>query len=194
MRVFLVRHGQTDSNVNKERFGGRVDVPLNDKGREEARELREEFEGITFDRVYSSPLIRAFETARILYDGDIIVDERLIERSNGDLEGRLRSEIDPRDINYKSKVFIDKYHIEPDEEIMNRVKSFMDDLSNLDGCENVLIVTHAGTGMYIRYYLDGEPEDKDVLQYKLGNCKKEEYSLEKGKKFVKIGLASKQSS
>ena len=89
MNIYIVRHGQTDSNKIKDRFGGRVDVLLNDTGRDEARELKSKLEGITFDRVYSSPLKRAYETATIISDNNIIVDDRIIERSNGDLEGRL---------------------------------------------------------------------------------------------------------
>ena len=106
MNIYIVRHGQTDSNVLKNRYGGRVDVLLNDTGREEAKKLKRDLEGITFDRVYSSPLKRALETAQIISGNDIIIDERLIERSNGDLEGRLRSEI-PDKIDYKMKLKIE---------------------------------------------------------------------------------------
>ena len=186
MYVYIVRHGETDYNAKKERFGGRVDVPLNNNGREQAMKLKIRYAGITFDRVYSSPLIRTIETARIISDCDIIIDERLIERSNGDLEGRLRSEIDPATIDYSNIEFIMKYHIEPDESIKGRVRSFLNEIANLEGCENILVVTHAGTAMYMSHYLDGEPEDKKVSEYKLENGKDEVYSVEKGKKFVKI--------
>ena len=131
MNIYIVRHGQTDSNIIKNRFGGRVDVLLNDVGREEAREVKRNLDGITFDRVYSSPLKRALETAQIISDGNIIIDDRLIERSNGDLEGRLRSEITDK-IDFSNEEFIKKYNIEPDDQIINRVDSFFDEISNLE--------------------------------------------------------------
>ena len=56
MNIYIVRHGQTDSNIIKNRFGGRVDVLLNDAGRDEAREVKRNLELINFDRVYYSPL------------------------------------------------------------------------------------------------------------------------------------------
>ena len=182
--MYIVRHGQTDSNKIKDRFGGRVDVLLNDTGRDEARELKSKLEGITFDRVYSSPLKRAYETATIISDNNIIVDDRIIERSNGDLEGRLKSEI-PDKVDFKNEEFIKKYNIETDEEIKSRVKSFFDEISSLDECQNILVVTHAGTGMYARCYFEGEPENGDIMSYKLKNCEALVYNVEKGKKLVR---------
>ena len=177
MNIYIVRHGQTDSNIIKNRFGGRVDVLLNDVGREEAREVKRNLDGITFDRVYSSPLKRALETAQIISDGNIIIDDRLIERSNGDLEGRIWSEITDK-IDFSNEEFIKKYNIEPDDQIINRVDSFFDEISNLEECQNILVVTHAGTGMYARRYFEGEPENGDIKSYKLKNCEILTYSVE----------------
>lgn len=85
--IYIIRHGQTDWNING-RYGGRIDVPLNEYGIEQAKQIREELKNINFDVVFSSPLIRAYTTAQIVCDIDIIKDDRIIERSNGDLEGR----------------------------------------------------------------------------------------------------------
>ena len=63
--VVLVRHGETDWNRDN-RFQGHADIPLNDAGRAQARALGLELEGEAFRAVYSSPLLRAYETAEIL--------------------------------------------------------------------------------------------------------------------------------
>ena len=65
MQLFVVRHGITDWNL-EERFQGQLDTPLNRRGAEQAIVLRRRLEGVSFDMVYSSPLKRAFETARII--------------------------------------------------------------------------------------------------------------------------------
>jgi broad specificity phosphatase PhoE len=66
-RIILVRHGQTGWNVGAgagERFRGRVDLPLDDKGLAQARALAERLADCPIVAVYSSPLRRAMETAR----------------------------------------------------------------------------------------------------------------------------------
>ena len=68
--IYIVRHGQTAKN-KANLLQGRSDVPLNDTGVEQAKAVRERFEaaGIRFDKVYTSPLIRAVQTAEIISEG-----------------------------------------------------------------------------------------------------------------------------
>ena len=90
MKIYLVRHGQTDWNTEM-RAQGRKDIPLNATGRAQAEELRDKIKDLEFDAVYASPLKRAAETAEIAV-GDrykIIYDDRLVERSFGDFEGKV---------------------------------------------------------------------------------------------------------
>lgn len=86
--IYLVRHGQTAMN-RKKVLQGRSDLPLNEDGRKEAEEAGRRLKkaGIVFDRVYSSPLIRARETAGLITDAPLITDERLIEMDYGPYEG-----------------------------------------------------------------------------------------------------------
>lgn len=90
MDIYIIRHGQTDANLRNE-LQGRRDVPLNEQGREQARRARAFLDerGILFDRVYSSPLCRAVETARIVSGGGVPVekDDRLLEMDYGPYEG-----------------------------------------------------------------------------------------------------------
>ena len=84
-----IRHGLTELNRDR-RVGGRVDAPLIEEGREQAREARQRFDGTPFDVVVSSPLSRVLETAEIVAEVDqdeIQIEEDCIERSFGEMEG-----------------------------------------------------------------------------------------------------------
>ena len=89
MKIYLVRHGITDWNVEG-RFQGREDIALNGLGRDQAEECREALENIEFERAFSSPLKRSIETAEIVLRGKdlpIEIIEDLIERDYGVLSG-----------------------------------------------------------------------------------------------------------
>ena len=165
--IYIVRHGQTDWNLNG-RYGGRIDVPLNVKGIEQANALKEELKNIKFDKIFSSPLIRAYMTAQIISDSEIIKDDRIIERSNGDLEGKLKSEI--MDIIDFNDPYETKYNIESIIEFRARINNFFDEITANYKGKNVLVVTHSGVGIYARCYFEGEPLNKDYTNYKLKNC------------------------
>lgn len=174
MKIYIVRHGQTDYNI-EERYGGRIDVPLNEEGIKEAIEVKDKLKNIKFDLVFSSPLSRAYNTAKIIYDGDIIIDDRIIERDNGDLEGKLKSEIkDKIDFN------VDKnniYNIESITSFRDRINNFFDDITNNNKDKTILVVTHAGVGIYVRCYFEGEPLNNDYSTYKMSNGEILEYEL-----------------
>ena len=68
MTLFMIRHGETTGNVQK-LFYGNMDLPLTETGRDQARALRPLLENYRFDRVYSSDLSRAAETAQLALPG-----------------------------------------------------------------------------------------------------------------------------
>lgn len=93
--VMTVRHGLTELNRDR-RVGGRIDVPLIDEGRGQAREAATRFAGTRVDAVVSSPLARAIETAELVTGWArerLELDEGCTERSFGAMEG-----IDPREV------------------------------------------------------------------------------------------------
>ena len=109
-RILLCRHGETDWN-REGRYQGVQDIPLNAKGREQARQLALGLAPIRIDASYSSPLSRALETATIIVQEQMRrriedvraggtatpplnheVDAGLREISHGQWEGRLASE------------------------------------------------------------------------------------------------------
>jgi broad specificity phosphatase PhoE len=108
--LYFVRHGETDWNAAK-RYQGRRDIPLNAKGRAQAKRNGQVLAGLLGSRAVSldhvsSPLLRARETMEIvraelaLDPNDYRIDERLAEIDYGDWEGRLWAELphtDPED-------------------------------------------------------------------------------------------------
>ena len=95
MKIYFVRHGETIWNKEK-KIQGRSDIPLNEYGKELGIITAEALKDIPFDIVYSSPLIRAKETAEILVkDRNLVIheDNRLVEMSFGKGEGESLPEI-----------------------------------------------------------------------------------------------------
>ena len=91
MEVYFVRHGKTD--WNKEcKFQGAKNIPLNEDGRNSAKALGEKLSNVKFDRIISSPLDRAYETAQIInnenqFKTKVEVFDLLTEISFGEGEG-----------------------------------------------------------------------------------------------------------
>ena len=90
IKVLLVRHGETDWNLAG-RFQGRSDVPLNQKGVEQANALASALRRECLCAIYSSPLVRAKETARLIKafhpSAPLYEDEGLVEMDLGEFEG-----------------------------------------------------------------------------------------------------------
>ncbi|UMO99965.1 histidine phosphatase family protein [Amycolatopsis sp. EV170708-02-1] len=83
-RLFMVRHGESSCNV-VHRIAGNLDAPLTGMGRAQATKVAGKHTGTDFDRIYVSPLSRAYDTARTIHgdDADLLVDDRLMERDFG---------------------------------------------------------------------------------------------------------------
>jgi probable phosphoglycerate mutase len=91
--VYLARHGETAWSLSG-RHTGRTDIPLTERGEDNARRLRGRLEGITFTEVLVSPLQRARRTCELAGFGAVAkVTPDLVEWDYGDYEGRLTSDI-----------------------------------------------------------------------------------------------------
>ena len=106
MKIYVIRHGETAWN-KEHKLQGRMDIPLNEFGVALAEKTRIGLDDVTFDIAFTSPLKRAKETAEILLRGKatpLIEDDRLIEISFGDYEGKIYtkdySEIPDKDFGY----------------------------------------------------------------------------------------------
>lgn len=92
MTLYLVRHGETEWSRTR-RHTGRTDVPLTPRGRIQAGLLKGTLEHVRPDRVLTSPLSRARDTAALAGFPDAEVEPRLLEWDYGDAEGRTTEEI-----------------------------------------------------------------------------------------------------
>lgn len=170
--IYIVRHGQTDYNIIG-RYGGRIDTELNQKGIEQAYELHNKLKNVKFDKVFSSPLQRAYKTAQIICNNNIIIDQRIIERDNGELENKLKTEIpDKIDFNDPNEK---RYNIENIIDFRKRIYNFFEEINKKYRGKNILVVTHAGVGIYARCFFEGEPQDGNYMHYKLNNCEVLQY-------------------
>jgi uncharacterized phosphatase len=97
MTIFLIRHGETDWNVQM-RLQGCEDIELNATGIKQANRCGKVFKQISIDAILSSPLKRAVKTSEILasYVGleKVIIDQNLIERDFGKISGMTPDERD----------------------------------------------------------------------------------------------------
>ncbi|TYP56798.1 alpha-ribazole phosphatase [Thermosediminibacter litoriperuensis] len=150
-RIFLVRHGETLWNRNF-LYQGQKDIPLNEKGRQQAERLAKVLKRETFDAVYSSDLERALETAEIIAAPRglrVISTKDLRELSFGEWEGHSYQELEEK--------YPDEFHrwrCDPGEnrppggeslkDLMERVSSFVKLAAKNHPEGNILIVTHAG--------------------------------------------------
>ena len=95
IRILLVRHGETEYNLTH-RFQGRVDIPLSKEGRNQAHALALALNEESLTAVYTSPLMRAMETAKIIMEfhptTPLFVEKDLIEMDLGELEGKEANE------------------------------------------------------------------------------------------------------
>ena len=160
--IYLVRHGQTDWNLEK-KTQGHTDISLNDNGREQAKLVSKVIKDYKIDKIYSSDLLRARETADIINEKfglNILTDNRLREINYGDLEGIPRTMLsqDVWDVFNNNPL---ELHAEPMLDVYTRIKNFFDSL-NYD--EDILIVTHGGALRAIMYYISNR-EFFDKIEY-----------------------------
>lgn len=150
---YLVRHGQTDWNVQG-KIQGLADIPLNETGRAEATQLSEEIKEIAFDVCFSSDLERALETAQILTATRSLIiktDPALRERNFGPWEGQLFSEL----LEFEAQGQ-PLHNIESDKEIKKRVFPLLHEIADNYAGSTILIVTHSGViRSILAHLLDG---------------------------------------
>jgi broad specificity phosphatase PhoE len=163
--IYVVRHGQTDWNLEG-KYQGKTDIELNQTGISQAEELKHKLKGIKFDVVFSSPLKRAHKTAKIIYDGEVFVDDRIMERGNGALEGMQKNNTIVNFTDPDER----RFGIEPLPHFRKRISEFWDEIVKKYCGKDILVVTHAGVGIYTQCYFSGEPKNGDYNQYKIKNC------------------------
>jgi broad specificity phosphatase PhoE len=91
--VYLARHGETVWSLSGQHTG-LTDLPLTDRGERNARRLADRLKGLSFNRVFTSPLQRAVRTCELAgFGGQAEVDRDLVEWNYGEYEGRRTEDI-----------------------------------------------------------------------------------------------------
>lgn len=149
--IYLTRHGETEWN-EKKLIQGHTDIPLNEKGIKQAKELGVELDKIHFDVAYSSDLHRARDSAKIiLYNKKIkiLTVKALRERNFGKFEGKHLIEMrktfgEAMLVTKEKQKKLQIFDVENDEEIITRLIPFMKKIAKKNITKNVLMVTHGG--------------------------------------------------
>jgi broad specificity phosphatase PhoE len=148
LTAYLVRHGQTAFNAEG-RIQGWLDVPLDDVGQIQAECLARRFSEQSVQAIYSSPLVRAADTARVIAQAcrlELVLDERLREYHMGDWTGLTAEEIR---MAMPTTPLDDLEATIPNGEsaqhMRERVAAFLRDLIARHDGEAVVLVSHGGT-------------------------------------------------
>lgn len=164
LNVYLLRHGETQYNADGNRYCGKTDIALTEKGIRQANAVCKQLAGVKFDAVYSSPLTRARRTAEIASGGQqVITDERLIEASFGRWEGKTKEEFIPEDPQLWNDWMNDPANTraggegETAQEIVDRADDFYRWALQKHKDQTILVVGHNGLNRFYLAYKLGMP-------------------------------------
>lgn len=156
---YLIRHGETAWNVEG-RMQGHSDIPLGDNGREQAQHVAQTLSHISIDAIYSSPLSRAAETAKIISETvglPVTINEGLKERNLGTLEGKSQAEMhaiypDWGTMTEEERFKDNREGTESGENTSTRVLRTLQEIAKTHEGKQIIAVTHGGN---IRFTLVG---------------------------------------
>ncbi len=149
---YIVRHGETDWNFKK-LTQGQIDIPLNETGEKQAREVAKKFKNIKFDLAFSSDLLRAKRTAEIIaleHKLAIQTTKLLRERHFGTMEGK------PSEVFFTHLTLLNELSheerlkhtfngtVENDEAFVSRILTFLRETAIANPGKTILVGTHSG--------------------------------------------------
>lgn len=148
--VIFLRHGQAKNNIERILTGRTPNIPLTEKGIEQAEKTAKFVEQMNISAIYSSPIERAKHTAEIVAKHnslDVITDDRLIELDMGKFTGVPYDEIFTSHGNvfmkfYNGELEIAHNGVETFSEVKKRVLSIVDHVIEKHPDQNVVLVTH----------------------------------------------------
>tara|TARA_Y100000780_G_C13663993_1_gene409801 strand:+ start:434 stop:1051 length:618 start_codon:yes stop_codon:yes gene_type:complete len=148
--IIFLRHGQAENNTKRILAGRTEGVPLTKIGIEQAENIGKYLKPIDISAIYSSPIERADNTAKIVAESNSIdykLDERLTELDMGKFTRMPYDEIFAKHGNvflkfYSNDPIISKYNVETFPHVQKRVMDMLDYTIKKHDQENVLLVTH----------------------------------------------------
>ena len=179
LNIYLARHGQNEDNA-KGILNGHRDFPLTEIGRQQAQVLASGIGqiGVVFDAIYSSPLVRAYETALVVAEtlglSKPEVMQGLIERDFGVMTGKLAVDIEKCCAPEIVKTDTITYFLSPEGAetfpmLLERAQKTLSDIQARHESGSVLLVTHGDFGkmLYASYY--GLPWMDILTMFHFGN-------------------------
>jgi broad specificity phosphatase PhoE len=149
VRLYLLRHGETDWNVDR-RLQGLIDTPLNSKGVQQAQGWRSYFDRIRLSAIYSSSLQRAIDTAVLATGRPACIIDGFNERGFGAWEGSTWQELQQTVSEFDERWNEDSFCPPGGESrhaLYSRVESALDEIVfEHDKTDEVLIVAHGASG------------------------------------------------
>lgn len=163
-RLYFVRHGESTINAEN-KWGGQIDAPLNNRGKQQALKAAKKAkqEGLHFDLIISSPMIRTKQTAEIIANElgyevtKIRYDKRLMERDLGELNG---TPVDDFFAKYEYKDVDNVPGAETVEQMQQRAATAIKDIETLPE-DNILIVSHSAFGRAFKRVLLNQPHAQE---------------------------------
>jgi alpha-ribazole phosphatase len=151
MELYLIRHTSVD--VPQGTCYGQTDVPTRDSFEQEAALTKQNLEGLTFDKVFTSPLSRARKLAAYCGFTDAMADDRLMEMNMGDWEMQNFDDIKDENLQawYDNYLHVRSTNGESFEDLYKRVASFLSDLEH-EHYQRVAIFAHGGVLMAARVF------------------------------------------
>ena len=178
MQLYVTRHGQTNGNIEKILDGCRRDIPLNDTGIAQANKAKELLKDIKFDLIICSPLIRTKQTMEIIniHNAPVIYESKILERDCGEYTGKSFDSLN-RELywNYYDTTIYQE--VENIKDFLKRIYNYIDYIKQEYPNKTILIVTHGGVSKAIQCYFNGIPEDGNLFNIGLDNCKIAKYTL-----------------
>jgi broad specificity phosphatase PhoE len=162
----IVRHCQSQWNLEKRCQGAIVEPALTSYGRRQARRSAKQLQKFHYDAVYSSDQIRAYETGRIIAAGlglrETRVDSRLREMSQGRWEGMLYTDIKAQYRDLYKAFLSNPVEVTPPggeaiQDLAQRVSDALNEISARHSGQRILIVSHEIPLAVIRCIINGRP-------------------------------------
>lgn len=196
-QLILVRHGQSTYNLEN-RFTGNLDVPLTALGEEEAHSAGKKLINFRFDMAYTSMLVRAWETLRIILEEvkqitiPIIKNVALNERMYGSLQGLNKADTAKKYGDAQVELWRRSYEVRPPDgeslrDTYNRtVPYYQSEIEpNLKAGKNILIVAHGNSLRALKMFLE-EISPEEIIKVNIPTGMPRMYVFDENLKILSV--------
>lgn len=173
--IYFVRHGESEANAAGLLAGSNFDTPLTAKGRQQAQQTGAQLQTKQVDIIVSSPLSRAYETAKIIatkigFSGHIATNDLLLERDFGTASGQ------PKQKGYELLDTGKALGVETLEALHARVLASFKWLESMPA-EHIVVVSHAGFGRMVKVVVQGGTWEHFMQHNPLDNASVFQFTL-----------------